>query len=460
MNTSIKTFSVRRPITVFMLFSIFILWGIISFFKIPVELRPNTDFTNISIILNIRGGMAPEEVEKLITIPVEEVMSKTPELKSIRSTSKEGRSTIVLSFMSGTDMDAASFDISDRFERIKNDLPSEAERPVIAKYEQNDLPVLILALSSDSLSEEDLRQSASTLIKPGLQRIKGVANVEITGGREKKIVIEVDEDRLVARGSSIKSVISAISKNNLNILAGDIQEQGKVLLIRTEALFKNLEEIKNTIIESQGNMDIIRVKDIADVSYQYMDNKSFARINGRSIVSLYIQKESEANTVNVCSKIEKEIENLKGKLATEIDLSIIDNQARFINEVIAKVESALLIGGVLAILVLFFFLRDILITVIIGISIPVSVIITIGMMYFSGISINIMSLSGLALGIGMLVDNSIVVLENISKKFEVMKDRKKAIIEGTFDVFGALVASTASTLVVFLPVFLLILKLK
>ncbi len=447
---SIPTFSVRRPISTMMFFIALLMWGIISFTQIPVELLPNTSFNHISVLMNIRGGMPPQEVEKLITIPMEEAFATIPRLKSLQSTSKEGRATVILSFPTGTDMDIVSLDVSEKYDQIKNDLPREVERPVIAKYEQNDVPILILALSSKTLSVEDLREQADNLVKPTLQRVKGIANVEVSGGREKKIVIDVNESLLLSRRLTLDQMTRAISKNNLNLLSGDVEVNEKKILLRTEALYQNLDEVKNTVVFSQDTR--ITIGDVADVSYQYIDQSTLSRINGHPVVSLYLQKESEANTVSVAGEVLKNVNTLKHQLPSGIEWEIVSNQATFIVEALDQVKSALLEGGFFAVLVLFFFLRSILSTLIISLAIPISVLITLGLMHFYNISMNIMSLSGLALGIGMLMDNSIVVMENISRKMEQGFPKDQACIEGTQGVFLSLIASTFATLIVFLPI--------
>ncbi len=448
----IPYFSVNRPITIIMIFAIVTLWGLIALTRIPVELKPNSSFNNISIILNVRGGMPPQEIESSITLPLEDEMATISGLKSLQSTSKDSRAVIVLSFDQEKDMDIASLEVSERFEKIKNDLPKEIEKPVIAKYEQNDIPVLILTLESSKISLEDIRDYADLTLKPILQRIHGVANIEISGGRERKILVDVDEEKLIARNLSIHQVTDSIEQNNLNILAGGITSENKIFLVRTEALYKNLDEVKDTIVFSNSQENIIRVKDVAEVSYSYMETNNISRINKSPVVSLYIQKESQANTVRTCNNILEALNTIKKTLPHDVNFKVADNQAEFIEEVLDKVKSSLITGGMLAIIILFIFLRNIFSTLIIGISMPLCVISTIGGMYFLNISINVMTLSGLALGIGMLVDNSIVVLENIYSRLNEKCDFKSAIIKGTGELFLALLGSTVSTLIVFLPI--------
>ncbi|MBN2143592.1 MAG: efflux RND transporter permease subunit [Candidatus Aureabacteria bacterium] len=451
-STFISSLAVTRPVTTLMFYSVLVIWGLISFFKIPVELLPNASFDNISIMVNVRGGMPPEEIERLITIPIEEAMSTVGELKALQSTSKEGRASVVLSFPPGTDMDIISLEVSEKFDRIKNDLPRETERPVIAKYEQNDVPIVILALHSDSATVEDLRDIADRKIKPVLQRVNGVANVEVTGGRERKIVIEVNEKEIESRGLSIEQITQSVGKNNLNVLAGDYKDRRKKWLLRAQAQYQDLEEVRNTIIFSQGISNIIRLKDVADVSYQHMESQTISRINSKPVVSLYIQKESSANTVRISDDILDTIFQLKKMLPQDVEWMIVSNQAVFIREAIKNVQSSLLLGALFAITVLFLFLRKIQPTFIISVAIPLSIIISLGLMELWGITLNIMSLSGLALGIGMLVDNAIVVMEIISKKIEAGESRKMACIHGTGSVLMAITASTATTLIVFLPI--------
>lgn len=444
--------AVRRPVTVMMVFAILSIWGFVSFNQLPVELLPNSSFNNISIMISIRGGMSPQSVEQSLTIPIEETMSTLSGLKSIQSTSKEGRATIVLSFSPDTDMDIKTLEVSERFDAVKNNLPKEAERPVIAKYEQNDMPIVSVSVFSDDRSVEDLRLLTDTLIKPSLQRISGVANVEISGGREKKIVIDVNEQALLPRRLSMDDITRAVSRNNLNVLAGELELGPLKIALRTRAQYEDIQEIENIVVSSKGFDDVIRVRDVASVSYQYMDQTTLSRMDGRPVVSVYVQKESNANTVSVSDSVTAEISRLQMQMDEDVHLNIVNNQAEFIKSAIHNVLSSLGFGAVLAVFVLYLFLGSVWPTIVISLSIPLSVVITLGLMQWFGISVNVMTLSGLALGIGMLVDNSIVVLENIARKIDQGREKIMACIEGTGEIFLALIASTSTTLVVFLPI--------
>ncbi|MFC1668528.1 efflux RND transporter permease subunit [Chlamydiota bacterium] len=449
---NLSTIAIKRPITMLMLFLGIILFGIVCLSKLPVELMPNASFHRITILALVRGGMPPADVEHLITRPIEDAVSTVTHLDSLGSTSKEGKATIVLSFQPGTDMDFAALEVREKFAKVKNKLPKEMEKPIIAKYEESDVPILILAVTGISHTVEEIRRVVDEVIKERIQRIYGVANIEVGGGRERKILVEVDQFKLQSSSIPIHQVVSSINRNNLNLLVGDYEKGSYKFIIRTIGQFQTVESIKNIPVTKDDNNSLIRLSDIADVKDSFLDATTYARTNSQPVVSLYIQKETTANTVKVVEKILKEIESIKEDIPKDLRILTVSNQAEFIKDAIKTVQTALLYGAFLATIILFLFLRDIRSTLIIGISIPLSVVATFSLMYFSNITLNVMSLSGLALGIGMLVDNSIVVLENIFKQKSLGLEPIPAAIEGSNQVFLAIVASTITTIVVFLPI--------
>lgn len=446
---------VKRPVTVLMVFCAIILVGIISLYRLPVELMPNFSFGDISIFVDIRGGMPPVEVENLVTKPIEESVGTVSHLENLISISEEGRSRVVMSFEPGINMDFAALEVREKFARVKDKLPEQIEKPVIAKFEQSDVPVLILAVTGADYTPEMLRKIVDEQIKERIQRITGVANVEVGGGRERKILVEVDQKKLQAFRLPIGRVINALNLNNLNLLAGDIEKQKQKYLIRTLGSFKSIEDIKNIGIAVAPSGTVIKVKDVASVKDSFLEAYSYARVNVLPVVSLYIQKESTANTMEVIDGILKEVEKMKPSLDKKIKLIPTYNQADTIKKAIDGVKQTLLIGAFLAIIVLWLFLRDIRSTFIIALSIPISVIATFALMYFQKITLNVMTLIGLALGTGMLVDNSIVVLENIfslKQKGIASQDKFKVSVLGAEEMVLAIVASTVTTVVVFLPI--------
>jgi len=446
-------FSVKRPITISMFFLGIIIIGFIAFNRLPIELLPNFSFGDISIFINIRGGIPPEEVEEQVTKPIEEAVGTVSHLRNLISISEEGRSRVVLRFEPGINMDYALLEVREKFSRIRSKLPKQIEKPVIAKFEQQDRPIVILAVTALGYTPEMLRRIVDEDIKDRILRVNGVANVDIGGGRERKILVEADQKKLQAYRLPIGKVINALNTNNLDLLLGSYDKQRDKYLIRITGGFKSIEDIENIGVAVTPSMSIIKVKDIASVKDSYLEARSYARVNVLPVVSLYIQKESEANTVEVAKGIQKVKDELtSGILDRRIRLIETYNQADSIRQAIDGVKKTLLWGALFAILVLWFFLRDIRSTFIIAASIPVSVIATFMCMYFFKITLNIMTLSGLAIGVGMLVDSSVVVLENIHRLKEQGIKVANAIIVGAQEMILAITAGTITTIVVFLPI--------
>ncbi|MBI1883795.1 MAG: efflux RND transporter permease subunit [Chlamydiae bacterium] len=449
---SLPSFSVRKPITTLMLFTALTLFGLVAFSRLPVELMPNASYDKITILVDIRGGMPPVDVEFLVTRPIEEALSSVTHLESIASTSKEGKSTVVLSFPPGSDMDFASLEVREKFAKVKNKLPREAEKPVIAKYEESDAPIMILAIASFIQSTEEIRTLVEDQIKERLMRIHGVANIEVGGGRERKILAEIDQKRIQALKLPMEKVLASISKNNLNLMVGSVDKNRYKILLRTMGQLPSIEAIKEIPILKTDQFSLVRLKDIAEVKDSFLEATTYSRTNSQEVVSLYIQKESTANTVKVCEQLQSEIDDIVKGLGKDIRVITVSNQAIFIQQAINTVLKSLRDGGILAIIVLFIFLRDLRSTFSIALSMPISIVVTFAMMYFSGLTVNVQTLSGLALGIGMLTDNAIVVLENIDIKRARGIHPIDAAIEGSQQMLLALVSSTATTVIVFLPI--------
>jgi HAE1 family hydrophobic/amphiphilic exporter-1 len=488
---NLPEFAVKRSITILMLFSALLLFGVVSLMRLPVELYPNVSFGEISIIVYVRGGIPPTEVETLVTKPIEEAISTVSHLENVLSISKEGESTIVLSFEPGTNMDFAALEVREKFARVKNKLPKEIEKPVIAQFKRSDVPIMILAVTSPKRTTEEIRKVVDEVIKEHIKRINGVANIDVGGGRERKILVEVDKHYLVEHNISLERVISMLSLNNLNFLSGEYKKDANKYLVRVMGEFETIDEIKNIGVGSTPSGAVIRLKDVARVEDSYLDPKTHSRMNVKPVVSLYIQKESTANTIEVAEDINKKIKEIRSMLDEDIELIVTSDQAKFIKKAVNNLKDSLLRGALLIILVLLLFLESLnkriillalalIVTVIVApikflyvilvvgmltlvvvkqlrsilivtLSIPISVVITFGLMKLKGLSINFMTLFGLALGVGMLVDNSIVVFENILKQKERGIEKQKAAIAGSTEVTLAIIASTLTTVIVFLP---------
>ena len=455
---SLSSYSVNKPVSITMFFIGIVIVGVVSLTRLPVELKPNISYGDISIIVAVRGGMPPQEVESMVTKPIEEAVSTVTHLENIYSTSKAGESRIWLEFEPGINMDFAALETREKFSKIKDKLPKEIEKPILAQYKESDTPIMMLAITSTAHTVETLRRVVDEQIKERILRIEGVANVDVYGGRERKIFVEIDQSRLQAHHVPIDYVVSSLGANNFSLLLGDLPRAKNKYLIRAIGVFESTKDIENIGVSVTPQGSVIKLKDVATVKDSFMEPVSYARTDIEPVVSIYIQKESTANTIKVVNGIKKELNQIKNIIDKSIYIKATLNQADVINDAIDAVKSSLVIGAFLSVLILLITLRDLRPTFIISVTIPISVMFTFILMYFQRLSLNVMTLSGLALGIGMLVDNSIVVLDNVDKKRSELlplpgwRDKdKNAVIEGASEMALAIVTSTVTTVIVFLP---------
>ncbi len=447
---------VKRPVTATMVWMAALVMGVVALVNLPVELMPNMAPSQVSVIVRIRGGMPPSEVESLVTRPVEEAVSTVSNLREMVSTSRKGESWVMLEFMPGVNTELAALEVREKLAPIKENLPREIEKPVIARYSQSDQPVMLLALTSLEHTPEELRRIVDEKFKEVIMRVEGVANVDVYGGQERKILVELDQDRLEGYRLSIDRVMGMLGVNNLNLLAGEVDRQHSKYTIRTIGEFEDIEAIRNMGVAVSPDGAIIRLRDVAVVSDSFLEPESLARVNVQPVVSIYCFKESTANTINVCEGIRQETDRLMQKIDPNISLKTILDQSVAITKAIDSVKTSLWQGGLIAVAVLFLFLRDYRPTLIVTTTLPCSITLTFMLMYLSRLAgqdmtLNVMTLSGLALGIGNLMDNAIVVLENTYQKRDKGLPPKESAIEGAAEVMLAVAASTLTTIVVFLP---------
>ncbi|MGE4357244.1 MAG: efflux RND transporter permease subunit [Candidatus Omnitrophota bacterium] len=463
-------FSVRKPVTVTMIFLGVVLLGYISWTRLPQTLFPAITYPQITVV-TVYENAAPEEVEILITKVIEEVVGTVSNLKRISSISKEGLSTIVLEFNWGTNMDLASLAVREKIDLIKERLPLGAQDPIVMKYNPFELPVVILSVTGP-ISPLELREVCRRVIKDEIEKIEGVASANISGGWEREIIVEVDQGRLVANGIPILRIVNALKETNFSFPAGTIKETYFEYLIRTMGEFERVEEVKNVVIEAmepnppqtryelflqekekkEKNKRLILLSDLATVRDGWKEQTSISRYNGRDNVTISVMKQADANVVLTARKVREVLEKIKDRLPRQLKVEIIYDQSEFIQASIRDLRTNAWQGGVLAFLVLLIFLRELRSSFIISLSIPISIMAALCMMYFQGISINMMSLGGLALGVGMIVDNSIVVLENIYRyRKQYGKGLREAVILGASEMGTAITGSTLTTVVVFVP---------
>ncbi len=444
---SLTAVSVRRPVATYMVVLIILILGVISFLKIPVDLMPEVTFPRVTI--NTRyENVGPQEVETLITVPIEKAVSSVSGVEDVTSVSVEGRSQVRVGFGWETDLDEAVSDVREKLDRLRDNLPRDADAPVISKFDANSSPIMFIGISGD-MPPVALRQFVEKDIQYRLERLRGVASADIRGGLEREIHVDLSRHKLKALKLSPADIIRALRAGNVTLPAGNVDRAHLEVAVRTLGEFTNLDQVRKTVLVYRGGIPV-RLEEVATVEDSFKEIDHVVKINGKSAVMMSLLRQPLANTVDVVERAKAEIRSINRDFP-EVTVTALRDNARYIRDAISNVRIAALWGAVLAIVILLFFLRNLRSTFIIATAVPVSVIATFSLMYFQGFSINIMSFGGLALGIGLLVDNSIVVLENIFRHRENGAERTDAVLKGTWEVAGAITASTLTTLVVFLP---------
>jgi HAE1 family hydrophobic/amphiphilic exporter-1 len=443
----ISRFAVHRPIFTIMVVLMVLLLGTISLLRLPIDLMPDISYPTLSISCTYENA-GPEEIEELITRPIEQAVSAVPGVEELTSVSVEGQGTVRVTFAWGTDLDAAANDIRDRLDRIIDHLPEDSERPTLRKFDLASFPILILGASSN-LDPVKTRQIIEDQVQYRLERVPGVAAVDIRGGLEREIHVSLDPAKINALAIPLESIIATIREGNVNIPAGTIEKGNFEITIRTPGEYTDLKQLQDTVIAVRQGVPI-QLREIALVEDSWQKITRIVRINGVPGMRLSINKQSGKNTVEVARGALAELERINRDIPQIKIVPIIDT-SDYIQRSITNVGSSAIYGGILAIVVLLLFLRNFRSTIVIATAIPVSIIATFALLYFANFTLNIMTLGGLALGIGMLVDNAIVVLENIFRMRESGDSLEHATVNGTEEVTAAVVASTLTTVVVFLP---------
>ena len=486
-------FATRRRVTIAMMTLTLVLFGVISLSSLKVELLPDLSYPTLTVRTDYEGA-APAEVETLISQPAEEALGIVKGLRKLKSISRTGQSDVVLEFAWGTDMQQAGLDVRDKIETLQ--LPLEAKPPVLLRFNPSTQPIMRLALSSkqDGGNEADavrrlmeLRRYADDDLKRKLEPVSGVAAVKVGGGLEDEIQVDIDQRKLAQLGLSLDTVIQRLQQENVNLSGGRLEEGSQRYLVRTVNQFATVEQMREMLLTTAsgsgasaagenrqlmtailGSRDpnviaamrndgagasvaTVRLKDVAEVRQGYKEREAVIRSAGNEAVELAVYKEGDANTVSTADALEKKLEAIRKQMPKDIQMTVVEDQSVFIRHAIKDVKVDAVIGGLLSVLIIFLFLRDGWSTFVISLSLPISIVATFFFMGQLGLSLNVMSLGGLALATGLVVDDSIVVLESIAKARERGMGVLEAAIKGTREVFMAVVASTLTTIAVFLP---------
>lgn len=452
MSVSRKTLS--HPVLVLIIFTLLAFVGIFTIKNVAIGLFPEIDNPYLMISTTYTNA-GPESVEKTVTKILESSLVSVSGLKNLTSTSNEGSSSISLEFNYGTDLNQAVNDVRDKLDRVLKNLPDNASSPTIFKMDSNSMPIMRIAIKGNR-SASDLKQIAEDNITDILEQADGVAQASVSGGRTKIVRVELEQNRLAAYGLSVSAVSSALAKQNLELGGGKMNEGQKDYVIRTTGEFKSIEEINNTVIKTVNGYDV-KLRDIGNAFMGYKDVTSEVYINGQAGVYVSVTKQSGSNSVTVANNVYEKMDELKKVLPSDISMEIIQDSTDSIRETINTLVVSAIEGLVLAVIVLFVFLQNIKSTIIIGISIPLSIVITLLAMNFSGITLNMMTMTGLILGVGMIVDASIVMIDNIySYRSRGTKPRIAAIL-GSQEMVASVVSGNLTTICVFVP-FLLYMK--
>ncbi len=448
----LPSFSLKRPVLIGMIFSGIVIMGLVSVMRLQVELYQGENKGIISIIIRVRGGLQPTEVEKLITKPVEEAVATVAHVKNLYSHSREAEGRVTLEFETGTDMNYAALEIREKFSRVVPRLPTEIEKPVIANFTESDSAIVIFAVTSENHPPEAIREMVGKDLIPTLTRIDGVASVEAYGGRERKIMVELDRDKMFAYSISVERVMDILGRSNVNLLAGQISHGSLKFGIRSMGAFMTVDDIGDIGIVATRQGSIIPLREIATVKDTYIEPEDFARLNLEQNVTVYVKKTSTARTIPVTHAVKDLIKAFNEERKGEFRAIIVTDRADSIEKAIGSVRHSLLEGMIFTSLVVLAFLRQWYFAFTVLLCIPVSVIATFIFMNWFGFSINIMTLSGIALSIGILVDSSIIVLQNVIRKLGEGLHGRNAVRQGSEEVWLPLITSQATNIVVFLPI--------
>ncbi|MEJ5351881.1 MAG: efflux RND transporter permease subunit [Melioribacteraceae bacterium] len=443
-------FSLRRQITLLMIYGVIILFSLFSFSQLKIDFFPDITFPIAGVVTNY-PGVGPEDIENLVTRPIEEAVSSVKNIEKVTSQSFKGSSIVTLEFKYGTDMEQAENDIRKNLDYIRDYLPADASEPIVFVFDPSMMPISYISISSPYLGPAELRKLSEEKIEPLLERVEGVASVQTQGGLQRQINVNINPVLLASYDLSPNDVSQAIQYGSGLLPSGTIETTSKSYNLRVFSEYTSLDQIRNTILTYKNGVPVY-VKDVAAVEDGYKENASEVRADFGEGVMIMIMKQSDANTVITSRRIKEAIPDIISRLPQGTKFSVIWDQADFIMRSITNLRNSALIAFVLAFIVIYFFLRNLRGSIIMGISIPVSIIATFAVMYLANVTLNIISMAGLALAVGMLVDNSIVVLENIYRHREMGENIYDAADIGAAEVGMAITASTLTTISVFVPV--------
>lgn len=444
---NIADFCLKHKVTTIMAYVLIVVFGIMGFTSLPLALLPDIELP-MAVVYTTYSNAGPQEVENMVTKTIESACASVSGMDEIQSLSSEGSSMVMVTFADGTDMDEAMVDLRDRIDRVKGFLPEDADAPMTMTIDVDAMPVVTVGLKGADLAE--LQAIAEDDIQPALERIDGVASVDIAGGYENEIAIDTDADRLAGYGLSVSYIAQMLAAENVALPAGEVQSGDQSFSVRADGEFSSVSDIANTLIPLPTG-GTVRLSEVADVYVAPKEQTAIAKIGGEPCITISVNKQSDTNTLQVAERAKEALDEVTA-LQPTLDWSLLMDQSDMINMTVDSVIQNIVFGVLLAAIVLFVFLRDLGATAVISVSMPICIISVFLIMQVFDITMNMMSLGGIAMGVGMIVDNSIVVLENIFHYRSDGCDRFVSCVEGTKEVALSISASTLTTVAVFLPI--------
>lgn len=445
---NLSSISIKRPVATIMLMLMVVVLGISSLVGIPQDLFPKIEYP-VALVMTSYGNASPEEVESMITEPIEQALASVEGLDEMMSMSMPGQSIVVVQFQMDTDLNFATLNMREKIALVSSYLPDNAGDPTVFKMDLDAMPITQIYVSGD-MSLTRLNNQVEDNVVNYLERVAGVASVTVMGGVEKEVAVDINQEKLTGYGLTLAQIAQTLAAENINMPSGDVSKGDTEIVVRTMGEFKSVDDIQNLPIMLKDR-SIVRLGDIASISDTYQEQESINRIDGKTAIGMFITKQSDANTVSTSKAVIKEIEKLHEKFP-ELTFTVGFNQADFIQNSISSVSQSAILGGLLAVLVVFLFLKNMRSTLVIALSIPISLLATFALMNARGMTLNMITLCSLTLAVGMLVDNSIVVLENIFRIRQETSCAVEAAEKGSKEIFLAIVSSTLTTVVVFLPI--------
>jgi len=452
--------AVQRPVAVSMIFGVLFVFGVLSYFRLPIELYPEFESNHITVIVPVRGNWPPDRIEKEVVIPIEEVFYTLSGMTQLESFSQPGKGTIFLTFSAQTSMEYALVEVRESLFDVMSKLSKDVEKPLLAQYKQTDQPVFILSLTSEKQSPESLREWGNIHLKESFLRVQGVGNVELIGGRNKKILVELDTERLNAFQISMEEVLNAIQNSNVSSVVGKIEKGSRSFLIREIGSISQIKELENVVIYKGAEDGLIRLKHLGVIQEGYLQPQSLSRVQYENAVTFVIHKESLANTLEICRRLRELIKNVILSKEKDLQLHIAYDQSVSIEKSLSRLNKSVWLGLVLVCGVLMFAFKSWKWLLLVSVCFPLSLAVCfLGFKLFD-VTLNVMSLSGLVLGVGLLSDGAIFVLERIVREYDQTKKLSQAVKRGAGQMAFSLLMSTISVVVVFIPLFYLDSHLK